>query len=118
MCYTTLILILYLDNCIFFQFLDSNALPSLNVGWLRAQLGLVSQEPVLFDATIAENIAYGDNSRTIPHHQIIQAARDANIHSFIESLPQVKFICQECKSSILIMMFEVLNMITLLRNFI
>ncbi|KAJ4452141.1 hypothetical protein ANN_03659 [Periplaneta americana] len=54
---------------------------------LRSQMGIVSQEPVLFDRTIAENIAYGDNSRTVPMEDIIEAAKKANIHSFISSLP-------------------------------
>jgi ATP-binding cassette subfamily B (MDR/TAP) protein 1 len=53
-------------------------------------MGIVSQEPILFDRSIAENIAYGDNSRdNIPMSEIIAAARSANIHSFIESLPVV-----------------------------
>ena len=52
-------------------------------------MGLVAQEPVLFDLTIRENIAYGDNSRDIQMDEIIAAARLANIHSFIESLPLV-----------------------------
>lgn len=56
---------------------------------LRLQLGIVSQEPVLFDRTIAENIAYGDNSRTVPMPEIVEAARQANIHNFIKSLPLV-----------------------------
>lgn len=33
---------------------------------LRSKFGVVGQEPVLFDRTIAENIAYGDNQRVIP----------------------------------------------------
>lgn len=56
---------------------------------LRAQIGLVSQEPVLFDRTIAENIAYGDNSRVVPMEEIITAARQANMHGFITKLPAV-----------------------------
>lgn len=56
---------------------------------LRLQLGIVSQEPVLFDRTISENIAYGDNSRTVPISEIIEAAKQANIHNFITSLPLV-----------------------------
>lgn len=54
---------------------------------VRAELGLVSQEPVLFDKTIAENIAYGDNSREIGKEEIIEAAKQANIHNFIVALP-------------------------------
>lgn len=59
---------------------------------LRSHLGLVSQEPVLFDRTIAENIAYGDNNRVVTLSEIIEAARMANIHGFISSLPLVIFI--------------------------
>ena len=73
-----------------FQLLDGRPVNSLNVAWLRSQMGIVSQEPVLFDTSIAENIAYGDNSRKVPMPEIIQAARNANIHDFINSLPEVK----------------------------
>lgn len=52
-------------------------------------MGIVSQEPVLFDCTLAENIAYGDNSRSITKEEIEAAAKAANIHSFIEGLPKV-----------------------------
>ncbi|XP_037940049.1 multidrug resistance protein homolog 65-like, partial [Teleopsis dalmanni] len=54
---------------------------------LRSKLGIVSQEPSLFERTIAENIAYGDNTRDIPMADIIAAAKCANAHSFIISLP-------------------------------
>lgn len=56
---------------------------------LRSHLGLVSQEPVLFDKTIAENIAYGDNSREVAMAEIIEAAKNANIHDFVTNLPLV-----------------------------
>ena len=52
-------------------------------------MGIVSQEPILFDTTIGENIAYGDNSRKVGMDEVIQAARGANIHEFISSLPDV-----------------------------
>ncbi|XP_049884996.1 multidrug resistance protein homolog 49-like [Pectinophora gossypiella] len=55
---------------------------------LRRQLGVVQQEPVLFDRTLAENIAYGDNNRKVTMHEIVGAAKAANIHSFIVSLPK------------------------------
>lgn len=64
---------------------------SLTLPRLRRQLGVVQQEPVLFDRTLAENIAYGDNNRKISMHEIISAAKAANIHSFIVSLPKVTF---------------------------
>ena len=72
-----------------FKLLDGQEAKKLNVQWLRAQLGIVSQEPILFDCSIAENIAYGDNSRVVPHDEIVWAAKEANIHPFIETLPQV-----------------------------
>lgn len=56
---------------------------------LRAKLSIVSQEPVLFHRSIAENIAYGDNSRTVTMSEIIEAAKVANVHNFVVSLPMV-----------------------------
>ncbi|XP_072931072.1 multidrug resistance protein homolog 49-like [Epargyreus clarus] len=61
---------------------------SMTLPRLRRQLGVVQQEPVLFDKTIAENIAYGDNNRKVSMHEVISAAKAANIHSFIVSLPK------------------------------
>ena len=71
------------------QVLDSVNVKELNIQWLRSQIGIVSQEPVLFDCSLAENIAYGDNSRTVSMEEIEAAAKAANIHNFIEELPQV-----------------------------
>ncbi|NWX59965.1 MDR1 protein, partial [Promerops cafer] len=61
---------------------------SLHLQWLRSRLGLVSQEPILFDCSIAENIQYGDNSRVVSQEEIEEAAKAANIHAFIEKLPE------------------------------
>ncbi|XP_023569389.1 multidrug resistance protein 1 isoform X2 [Octodon degus] len=66
---------------------DDKEIKELNVEWLRAHLGIVSQEPMLFDCSIRDNIAYGDNSRTVSEEEIVKAAKEANIHQFIESLP-------------------------------
>lgn len=53
-------------------------------------VGIVSQEPILFDISIRENISYGDNSREkIPLEEIIEVAKQANIHNFIRNLPDV-----------------------------
>uniref|UniRef100_A0A8C2CAS7 ATP-binding cassette sub-family B member 5 n=1 Tax=Cyprinus carpio TaxID=7962 RepID=A0A8C2CAS7_CYPCA len=71
--------------------LDDNDAKQLNIHWLRSQIGIVSQEPVLFDCSLAENIAYGDNSRKVSQQEIEEAAKAANIHSFIEGLPQVQY---------------------------
>ncbi|XP_027974127.1 phosphatidylcholine translocator ABCB4 isoform X4 [Eumetopias jubatus] len=67
--------------------LDGQEAKKLNIQWLRAHLGIVSQEPILFDRSIAENIAYGDNSRVVSQDEIVNAAKAANIHPFIETLP-------------------------------
>ena len=52
---------------------------------LRAQIGIVTQETVLFDDTIARNIAYGSTAATA--QQIEAAARAANAHEFVAALP-------------------------------
>ena len=70
--------------------LDGNDLRVLNIHWLRSQVGLVGQEPVLFNTTIAENIRYGANFRKVSDEEVIEAASAANIHNFIESLPLVR----------------------------
>ena len=69
--------------------LDGRDLRGYNIRWLRSQIGFVSQEPVLFDATIANNIRYGVNSREVTDEEVIEAAKAANINHFIKSLPQV-----------------------------
>ncbi|XP_047217709.1 ATP-binding cassette, sub-family B (MDR/TAP), member 4 isoform X2 [Girardinichthys multiradiatus] len=68
--------------------MDSIDVKKLNIHWLRSQIGIVSQEPVLFDCTLAENIAYGDNSHSVTLEEIEAAAKAANIHNFIDELPQ------------------------------
>ncbi|CAF5026369.1 unnamed protein product, partial [Rotaria magnacalcarata] len=65
---------------------DDVDIRELNIQWLRSCLGLVSQEPILFDLTIAENIAYGHENASMK--EIIEAATKANIHDFIQQLPQ------------------------------
>uniref|UniRef100_A0A452DYE3 Multidrug resistance protein 1 n=1 Tax=Capra hircus TaxID=9925 RepID=A0A452DYE3_CAPHI len=68
-------------------FIDGKEVKQLNVQWLRAHMGIVSQEPILFDCSIGENITYGDNSRVVSQEEIEHVAKEANIHSFIEMLP-------------------------------
>eukprot|EP00095_Tigriopus_kingsejongensis_P007959 snap_masked-scaffold1653_size32093-processed-gene-0.0 protein:Tk07959 transcript:snap_masked-scaffold1653_size32093-processed-gene-0.0-mRNA-1 annotation:"P-glycoprotein" len=67
---------------------EGSNIESLNVPMLRSTMGIVSQEPVLFDRSLADNIAYGDNSRQVSMDEVVEAARKANIHSFIASLPR------------------------------
>jgi len=64
--------------------LDGVDLRSLNVAWLRKQIGLVSQEPALFATTIKENIRIAKPNAT--DDEIEEAARSANAHDFITSL--------------------------------
>lgn len=67
--------------------IEDNNTKEVDLKLLRSQLGIVSQEPNLFDRTIAENIAYGANGRDVSLNEIIDAAKSANIHTFIASLP-------------------------------
>jgi len=67
--------------------LDGVDVSTLNVGWLRSHIGVVGQEPVLFDTTIRENIRYGNDS--ITEEEMIKAAKEANAHDFISKLPEV-----------------------------
>nr|XP_012637331.1 bile salt export pump [Microcebus murinus]XP_020143991.1 bile salt export pump [Microcebus murinus] len=66
--------------------LDGHDIRSLNIQWLRDQIGIVEQEPVLFATTIAENIRYGREDATM--EDIVQAAKEANAYNFIMDLPQ------------------------------
>ena len=62
--------------------LDGHDIKTLNVRWLRGQLGLVGQEPVLFQGTVAQNIAYGKQTAAT-QEEIEAAAKKANAHGFI-----------------------------------
>ncbi|XP_075697538.1 ATP-dependent translocase ABCB1-like isoform X2 [Rhinoderma darwinii] len=66
---------------------DDKDTKKLNLKWLRSQMGIVSQEPMLFDCSIEENIQYGVLDRQVAPEEVIEAAKAANIHTFIESLP-------------------------------
>lgn len=85
---TILLLKICLYHLHFFQLLDRNNINDLNIPWLRSNIGIVSQEPILFDKTIKENIEYGDNSRRVDMDEVVRAAQKANIHTFIQSLPE------------------------------
>ena len=61
--------------------LDGIDIKTLNVRWLRSQLGLVGQEPVLFHGSVAMNIGYGKPGAT--QAEIEEAAKSANAHDFI-----------------------------------
>ncbi len=65
--------------------LDGEPIADQPLGWLRAQLGWVGQQVVLFDDTIAANIAYGQPD--VPRDTIEAAARHAHAMEFIDKLP-------------------------------
>jgi ATP-binding cassette subfamily B (MDR/TAP) protein 1 len=65
---------------------DNKNIRDYNLRWLRKQIGLVQQEPILFNSSIRDNITYGSEESS--ETEIIQAAMDANIHEFISGLPE------------------------------
>ncbi len=67
--------------------LDGIALGDISLHALRRQIALVSQDVVLFNDTIAANIAYGREDE-VSREQIIAAARAANCAEFIDALPE------------------------------
>ena len=76
-------------------FLDGQDISTLNLRWLRQQISLVQQEPVLFSETITSNIRNGLIGSPFEHEsdvqqeeRVIQAAKRANAHDFISALPE------------------------------
>ncbi len=67
-------------------YLDHSKLSELKPSWLREQIGIVSQEPVLISSTIEENIRYGKPKSSLA--ELEEAARAANAWDFIMSFPE------------------------------
>ena len=65
---------------------DGIDISKIDLNSLRKNIGMVQQDVFLFDGTIRENIAYGDF--TADEDRIIEAAKLANIHDYISSLPE------------------------------
>ncbi|MCX5689660.1 MAG: ATP-binding cassette domain-containing protein [Planctomycetota bacterium] len=65
--------------------IDGIDITTIGVRSLREQIGVVTQETVLFQGTILHNIAYGTGAS---FEQVVDAARKARAHEFIEKLPQ------------------------------
>lgn len=65
--------------------LDGQPIGELGLAQLRAELAWVGQHPVLFDDTVAANIAYG--APGTPRERIVEAARQAQAWDFIQALP-------------------------------
>ncbi|KAI3444981.1 hypothetical protein Pfo_001646 [Paulownia fortunei] len=66
--------------------IDGIDLREFQLNWIRSKIGLVSQEPVLFTASIKDNIAYGKDGATL--EEIRDAAELANAKYFIDKLPR------------------------------
>ncbi len=66
--------------------LDGQDIKSLEPHWMRQQIGLVSQEPILISSSIEENIRYGNAAAT--HEEVVRAARLANAEEFIVKFPE------------------------------
>ncbi|MBR4884937.1 MAG: ABC transporter ATP-binding protein [Lentisphaeria bacterium] len=63
--------------------IDGIPVKDLSIKSLRKHIGIVTQEPILFNETIADNIAYG--AENVTREQVIEAAKQANAHDFIMS---------------------------------
>jgi ABC-type multidrug transport system fused ATPase/permease subunit len=66
--------------------LDGRDVREVNLKWLRRQVGLVSQEPVLFSVSVGENIRYGREDAS--EEEVEEAARQANALDFVRGLPE------------------------------
>jgi subfamily B ATP-binding cassette protein MsbA len=66
--------------------IDGHDIRDVSLQSLRSQIAIVTQQTILFNDTVRNNIAYGDINRT--ENDIINAARAANAHDFIMKLPQ------------------------------
>jgi subfamily B ATP-binding cassette protein MsbA len=66
--------------------IDGRDIRDITVASLRAQIGIVTQETILFNDTVRNNIAYGQPNVTQP--AVVEAARAALAHDFIQRLPE------------------------------
>ncbi len=72
-------------------YVDGHDLKEVSLKSFRKQVAIVPQETILFSGTIADNIAYGKDHAT--YDEIVQAAKSANAHDFIEALPEGYYTC-------------------------
>ncbi len=66
--------------------IDGHDIRHVTIESLRGQIGIVTQQTILFNDTVRNNIAYGNIEKT--DEDIIQAAKAANAHDFISKLPR------------------------------
>lgn len=67
--------------------IDSINIKEFQLKWIRSNIGLVSQEPMLFASSIRDNITYGKDDASLD--EIKAAVQHANAAKFIDKLPQV-----------------------------
>ena len=82
--------------------IDGKNIKELDLKSLRRNIGSVAQEPALFSGTITDNLRIGKLDAT--DEEIIEAAKTANVHSFISKLPnkystEVRLHIHESKTS-------------------
>jgi ATP-binding cassette subfamily B protein len=65
--------------------LDGRDLRELDPAWLRAQIGVVPQEPILFSASVEENVRYGRPGAS--HDEVVLACRAAHADGFVRAFP-------------------------------
>ena len=76
---------------IVFQVLFDNVnIKEIDLNYLRQEIGVVSQEPILFNTTIEENIRFGNEKVTEKH--IWEALKEVNAEDFVKELPQVHLL--------------------------
>jgi ATP-binding cassette subfamily B (MDR/TAP) protein 1 len=67
--------------------IDGHDISKLNINHYRSHIALVQQEPVLYSGSIRENIMLGTNDPNVSDEEMYAAAKKANIHDFVMSLP-------------------------------
>ncbi|KAL3495734.1 P-loop containing nucleoside triphosphate hydrolase protein [Aspergillus germanicus] len=79
--------------------LDGTDITNLNTKWLRSQISLVQQEPVLFQGTVFQNVAKGflETQKALPYDEqlrlVQEACKSSYAHDFIQALPQGYSTC-------------------------
>ncbi|UJR17456.1 hypothetical protein I4U23_004351 [Adineta vaga] len=67
-------------------YLGTDTISSLDPQWIRQNISFVNQEPILFACSILDNITFGLDRNQVSFDDIVQAAKQANAHQFIEQL--------------------------------
>lgn len=74
--------------------IDGHDVKDFNIEYLRNFIGIVQQEPTLFNDTVEENLKIGNPDANMD--VMVKACEMANAHSFIMALPKVSFLTAAC----------------------